>query len=190
MINSTIYYLKIKQLIIIDKRMKFEVECICGKIFYPRCESVLASTEKGKCNPTKSCGCKRYDMVSEANKIDDGPIKEVMKNYQCAAQKRKLSFNLTNEEFKSFLSKSCFYCGSEPVKHRTKKAKQGKRRERYLIYNGIDRIDNAIGYELSNCVSCCKTCNIAKSTLKKKSFLEWIYRAAKHNGYIKDFEVK
>lgn len=182
-VGKTLNYLKIKQLLTENSRWKFEAECICGKVFYPRCESVTMQTG---CNPTKSCGCKRYDLVSENNKTDNGPTKELMKNYQFSANKRNLSFNLTYDDFKLLLSKECFYCGSKPIEHRIKKAKQGKRRDRFLLYNGIDRIANTIGYTLSNCVSCCKTCNIAKSTLTKNSFLAWIYQVAKHSGFIVD----
>jgi 5-methylcytosine-specific restriction endonuclease McrA len=182
LIGTAIHYLKIKQLITIDKRMRFEAECICGKIFYPRCESVMTQTG---CNPTKSCGCKRYDIISENSRVDGCLAKEIMKNYRYAAKKRKLSFDLTFFQFQSFMSSNCFYCGSPPTSHRVKNNIPGKRREQYLVYNGIDRSDNTIGYELNNCVACCSICNIAKSDLSNDMFLHWIDRIAKHNGYIK-----
>ena len=28
--------------------------------------------------------------------------------------------------------------------------------------NGVDRVDSAVGYSESNCVSCCATCNMMK----------------------------
>jgi len=34
-----------------------------------------------------------------------------------------------------------------------------------VIYNGIDRVNNTLGYTEENSVPCCKTCNLAKRTL-------------------------
>ncbi len=50
-------------------------------------------------------------------------------------------------------------------------------------YNGVDRIDNAIGYTKENCVPCCAICNNSKSTLSLKDWLEWIER-------ISTFQIK
>ncbi len=36
---------------------------------------------------------------------------------------------------------------------------------------GIDRMDNNIGYVLSNCVTCCGQCNIFKLNLSITDFL-------------------
>ena len=41
-------------------------------------------------------------------------------------------------------------------------------------YCGIDRVDNDIGYILSNCVSCCSNCNDIKSNSTFKQ-IEKIY---------------
>ena len=43
-------------------------------------------------------------------------------------------------------------------------------------YNGIDRIDNNIGYTIDNSVSCCKYCNFAKNDFLLDEFLLWIKR--------------
>ena len=48
------------------------------------------------------------------------------------------------------------------------------------LHNGIDRIDNNIGYESKNVVSCCKICNYAKSNMNYKDFILWIQKAAAH----------
>lgn len=37
--------------------------------------------------------------------------------------------------------------------------------------NGIDRMDSNKGYKLSNCVSCCKTCNFIKGSLDPMTFI-------------------
>ena len=43
-------------------------------------------------------------------------------------------------------------------------------------YNGIDRIDNALGYVIGNVTSCCGTCNKAKATMGRIDFLDWVRR--------------
>lgn len=70
------------------------------------------------------------------------------------AEKRNLIFNLTKKLFKTLLSQPCYYCGS--------KLKGGR--------NGIDRLNNNIGYTKGNCVSCCKKCNFMKRNMGVKEF--------------------
>lgn len=43
-----------------------------------------------------------------------------------------------------------------------------------FVYNGIDRVDNSVGYVLSNCVPCCSTCNRMKGTMSSEEFKEKI----------------
>lgn len=66
--------------------------------------------------------------------------------YKARAKRRDISFNLTLEEFSTFWQQPCYYCACE------------------IKSIGIDRVDNSIGYELNNCVSCC-----AKHNSDKKS---------------------
>lgn len=61
------------------------------------------------------------------------------------AKYRNLSFTLTFEEYKSLISKPCYYCEGEFGKVETSL--------------GLDRIDNGRGYELDNVLSCCTDCN-------------------------------
>jgi 5-methylcytosine-specific restriction endonuclease McrA len=43
-------------------------------------------------------------------------------------------------------------------------------------YSGIDRLDNAIGYEPPNCVPCCDICNLAKRDMSYGAFVAWMRR--------------
>jgi hypothetical protein len=43
-----------------------------------------------------------------------------------------------------------------------------------FVYNGIDRLDCAIGYQPNNVVSCCAICNRAKGDMPFEAFIEWI----------------
>lgn len=42
------------------------------------------------------------------------------------------------------------------------------------MLNGIDRLDSNIGYNIENCVTCCKQCNIMKNVWSEKDFLNKI----------------
>jgi hypothetical protein len=46
----------------------------------------------------------------------------------------------------------------------------------YYLYNGIDRVDNTLGYSKENCVSCCKICNYMKQVLTLEEFYSHIRR--------------
>lgn len=111
----------------------------------------------------KSCGCFHKEIMASEN-----PWLTEYNSYKdhCAIR-RNLFWDLDLKLFTDLIQKKCTYCGSEP----TTLTKVSK-----LKRNGIDRVDNNIGYILSNCVTCCKICNRAKNTLSKKDFLNWICR--------------
>lgn len=69
-----------------------------------------------------------------------------------AAKRRNKTFTLSFEEFCKVISEPCIYCNNELGN----KSKTG---------SGLDRLDNAIGYELSNVQSCCKYCNQIKGEI-------------------------
>jgi len=77
----------------------------------------------------------------------------------------KHPWNITDLEAAKILVSDCHYCGSKPNP-----------------YNGIDRVDNKISYEIGNVVPCCKTCNFAKHTMSESEFFDWISRVSKHNN--------
>lgn len=41
-------------------------------------------------------------------------------------------------------------------------------------YNGLDRIDNSVGYTEDNCVPCCAVCNRAKNSMGYNEFIEYL----------------
>jgi len=79
--------------------------------------------------------------------------------YQEGAMKRKLIFTLTIEEAAVMFQTPCHYCEYAP------------RHE----FNGIDRVDNTVGYVPENCVACCKWCNRAKGHASLEAFMEWVH---------------
>ena len=68
------------------------------------------------------------------------------------AKDRGLPFELSLEQFLSFVGKSCFYCRAETTGV------------------GLDRIDNLLGYSMNNIVPCCRQCNVAKNNHTQTSF--------------------
>lgn len=145
--------------------------CDCG-------EEVKVKACNLKSGNTKSCGCLRYEAILESLR-KRGPIeypkkskhyrnleKHIFRSYKGGAKDRGFSFNLSFEEFTNFLYKNCFYCGSPPIR-------KFKLEDSEITYSGIDRMDSKKGYALTNCVSCCFTCNKAKNKLPIEEFITW-----------------
>jgi hypothetical protein len=51
------------------------------------------------------------------------------------------------------------------------------------IYNGVDRVNNSLGYTKDNCKPCCKMCNKMKGTMSLEEFKSFIINA--YNNLIK-----
>jgi len=61
---------------------------------------------------------------------------------------------LTKGQFQELSNQERHYCGKDGP-------------------NGIDRFNNSIGYEVNNCVPCCKHCNYVKGDLSLTDFDIW-----------------
>lgn len=85
------------------------------------------------------------------------PEKRFLK-YKNEASRRGYSFDLKLEEFLSFASEPCHYCGIKLDRIR------------------LDRVDNQQGYSFANVVSCCKTCNYLKGSHDKDKFLQQVFK--------------
>ena len=77
--------------------------------------------------------------------------------YAKSANTRNLEFKLTEDEFKLIIGKHCYLCGLPNSDNNT---------------NGIDRVNNNIGYIIDNCQSCCGHCNILKKDLEYSTLLD------------------
>jgi hypothetical protein len=129
---------------------------------------------------TKSCGCFHNSLSAKNSKNSryklakpDAGYVSVMNSYKQNAVSRNQTFELTFDQFKSLITSNCFYCGNEP-------SNVYKRAYYDIKYNGVDRVDNNIGYTLSNTVTCCKICNIAKNNNTYDDFLQWANRLVKY----------
>lgn len=132
--------------------------CECGK-------EVVVRGDGLKSGHTRSCNCLQKDATREicralgkANAIAPGQavLNAKLLNYKKSAVARGYSWNLTKSAAQNMFLQDCYFCGAKPtemtVKHYATTA----------FVNGIDRVDNSIGYEPSNCVPCCKTCQFNK----------------------------
>jgi hypothetical protein len=147
----------------------YECVCDCGKKRFVRRELLV-----GKRIPTTSCGCIRFKLPP-----GDGTRNALFVHYRIGAKKRGLSFSLNKDEFFVLSMSRCHYCGAEPLAEYYNSSKKTK--QRLCIYNGIDRVDNSKGYEIKNCVPCCKVCNMAKRLMSRNEFLEWVRKVYLYN---------
>src|ERR1700676_289946 len=118
-------------------------QCDCGK-------ECLRSTRTLKTGQSKSCGCYRSYPRPE-RRLNDTCQRTLFSSYRTSARIRKFDFKLSIEEFKSICSLVCHYCSAAP-------SREVKYKRDVVLMNGIDRVDNSKGYEISNCVSCCSVC--------------------------------
>jgi hypothetical protein len=100
--------------------------------------------------------------------------------YRWNAKTRKIAFEIERWLFERLLKGNCYYCGSEPSNTMVATMKQRKYWEfgepMTYKYNGVDRVDNSIGYTEDNVVPCCGTCNRMKLDMGKKEFLAHIQK--------------
>lgn len=110
----------------------------------------------------------------------NAPLKGVFNSYRSSARKRKRAFELSFAEFLALAASNCFYCGGAPASKCHQVVNVNGRSVtnygRWLLYNGVDRIDNEKGYEPGNCVACCSICNLAKRTMTLADFYSWVDR--------------
>ena len=88
--------------------------------------------------------------------------------YKNRAKKENFDFSLDFTSAEILFNDECFYCGYI----------------NFVFGNGIDRLDNSKGYNISNCVTCCTVCNYIKNCLSPKVFLERVSHILSFNNMI------
>jgi hypothetical protein len=137
---------------------KYKCRCACGNI-----RLVTGSTlGNGQSKGCRNCGHSMEYGYAAKNKY--------YIEYKHDASRRDYEFDLSFEAFVEICENKCTYCGSDPsYLRRPGKAKTGN-----WYCNGIDRIDNKIGYVKSNCTAACTTCNLMKSKMSPNKFIEHV----------------
>lgn len=90
-------------------------------------------------------------------------------NFRTSSRHRKKEFTLSKEEFNALTSSNCYYCDASPSLTHMQKGYNGA-----YVYNGLDRLDNTLGYTKDNCVPSCLSCNMAKGTKTFEQFQVWL----------------
>lgn len=155
----------------LTKRRYANCICDCGE------KIIIRGDQLSKRRGCKKCGCafggkKRVYPDNESGK------KLVFNSYKKNSIVRNLTFDISREQFDILIAGNCYYCGDTPrlCTYSSKAALKYKD----LYINGIDRLDNNIGYIIDNCVPCCTTCNMMKKTMSDKVFLEHIKKINKY----------
>jgi hypothetical protein len=143
------------------------IECVnCGKQLRDSTNNILVGYKRG--DSCRDCGLRPKGEVGLLDLYD---------GYQRHARDAERLFELSVEEFKQLTSSCCYYCGVEPksVSSTRRKTKWGD-----YYYNGLDRVDNAVGYVAANCLPCCWLCNRAKAGMSFADFTAYLRRVAVH----------
>lgn len=128
---------------------------------------------------TRSCGCFMRERVSDARRKAPGQSgrNNLLHAYKKSAASRGHEWALTDAQFDSLTKSTCAYCGVVPRQASTSGGctESGIRHSQY-IYNGIDRVDNSLGYISSNVVPCCGVCNRAKGNMRHSDWRDYLKR--------------
>ena len=143
--------------------------CVCGfEKKVSAAQLIFGATTKCRVCSDKITGTQRRGPKGLAAR------NAILGTYKRGAKVRSLSWLLTEEQFDKLTKLNCYYCGLSPSNE------YGADRNGSFIYSGIDRVDNARGYELGNVVPCCGICNQAKSDMSAEEFITWANRVANH----------
>ena len=115
---------------------------------------------------TKSCPA--------CNKVEG--LDSLYKGYQESALKRGYEFKLDKLDFGRLTKMDCHYCGAPP-------SQEIGGKDTLYIYNGLDRVDNKIGYLITNVVPCCSMCNFLKGKLDDDKFIDQVAKICSYTAY-------
>ena len=153
-------------------------KCLCD------CGKTHTVTGANLYRSTRSCGCNKGESIRKSNRKPAGEhdLSIIFNDYKKSAEKRNLIFELSREDIRNLISQNCYYCDSSPVS-KIKKTHRSEQAAMHALFphNGIDRIDNKLGYVATNVAPCCDYCNYAKRDRSKEDFLSWIDKAFNHN---------
>lgn len=157
--------------------------CSCGKEFNARLDYL-------KVGSVQSCGCLRTKKRPDRPAYNAKPpgvaaARQVFLSYKGRAKTKNVPFELSFDEFVDICSKNCFYCDGAPSSEFKSWYVRGMRVGTRKVngsfkYNGIDRVEPALGYVPGNSRPCCTYCNFAKGANTEKEFREWAERFAQH----------
>jgi hypothetical protein len=153
-----------------------EFLCACGS-------SIITSLQDVKHGNIKSCGCLRKEQARRMGNrygpklklpIGQSGFNRLFRQYRYQALHRKIAFSLDLVTFSSKTKADCYYCGKPAGQF----SEGSSNKDTHYVYNGLDRVNNALGYTVENTVPCCADCNRAKRTRIQDEFIAWAKRIA------------
>lgn len=162
-----------------SRRMWF-CKCDCGGTTRSEINNLVSGN-------STSCGCLQWESYQARTLPDqECTVNRLWSDYVKGARKRNLIFDLYKDEFKLLIESRCWYCSKPPEVRIIK----NRRKAGDLMFraNGIDRIDNNIGYTFTNSVSCCASCNFMKGPLSLTEFLYSIDNIPRLSDYSPVFQ--
>lgn len=159
-----------------SKSSKWLCLCECGN-------KIITTKQKLKQKDRTNCGCTKIKWSGRSNtknrkySPEESLLRQYYSKYHYGAVKRNYIFDVSFDDFLKLIKSNCYYCGDAP----SKELGYGKDKKYNLIHivNGIDRLDNSIGYKTENLVSCCKECNVMKLNLTLECFIDKIHKISK-----------
>lgn len=152
--------------------------CSCGN------EVVVSGSNLRR---TYSCGCLKRELLSAAVKarsqslsLDSrvpAKVRAILRVMKRNACKRGYEWLLSDAEAAEFMSQPCYLCGTTGG-NASKITGNDKVVHGVFSYNGLDRIDNTMGYVNGNVAPCCGTCNVMKMDRSLLEFKSHVLRLA------------
>ena len=137
-------------------------KCDCGA-------TTVVAGQDLRSGQTKSCGC----VTGKGHRANN--FYQILRDWKRMANTRGYDWTLSEKEAKDLSQGDCFYCGMQPAQTKNRSGKGEP-----FLYNGIDRVDNTLGYTSANVVSCCGHCNRAKRDHSQSEFRDWVKRVHNH----------
>jgi len=119
-----------------------------------KCKTIV--NDKSKYYNNKCIKCYNQYLQIEENRNKRDIFQQILKNYKGSATRRNITWNLSDKQALYLYKQKCHYCAYN------------------CSVNGIDRINSNGVYDIDNCVSCCKRCNIMKNVYSINDFSQII----------------
>lgn len=158
----------------------YTFRCACSDLFRLRDTNRFTSWDDIQCSDCKRIG-RLAPYIGE---------RYVFRRIKWDAKKSGRSFNISFEWFVKAVHLPCHYCNRTDINSVTVASKiPGEVLLADFRYNGLDRVDNSIGYEEDNCVPCCVVCNRAKNSMPYDEFMQYIHQLVNHQNSVGDENV-
>lgn len=127
--------------------------------------------------------CNNYNVIQDIKRLDrnrnykNERFRNIIGYYESyikSADVRDYNMSLEYNDFKTLVLSQCYYC------HYIKEEE----------VNGIDRLNNNIGYEKDNCVACCEMCNMMKWSFHPLFFIKLCKIISGFEVASKEFYIK